>query len=172
MRPLLVVALLALCALPAALRSTSAVHAADDIVCGEAKTISVTVKDAAGQPVSDHTRVEFVTNYGGVLAGTTATLDPLAPGYVAPLSSTTAETFNGVASVVLITSTEHIGAYEVVASTGGSIRAAGLPQPPIYAPGGSMPNVSAYIPRPAYGYVYVPSGPPVTAQVTVVCRAP
>ena len=97
-------------------------HAADDdLVCGQSKVINATIKDAAGNPVSDHTRVEFVTNFGGVLGGTGATLDPLAAGYVAPLSSTVAETFNGVATVTLITSTDHIGPYEVVISTGGSV---------------------------------------------------
>src|SRR5215217_1308911 len=103
---LLVTLVLATAFLPFAALSA---HAADvDLVCGQAKVINATIKDAGGSPVSDHTRVEFVTNFGGVLAGTTATLDPLAAGYVAPLSSTTAETFNGVATVTLITSTDNM----------------------------------------------------------------
>src|SRR3954470_1068874 len=148
-------------------------HAADDIVCGESKVISATIRDAGGSPVSDHTRVEFVTNFGGVLGGTGATLDPLATGYVAPLSSTTAETFNGVATVTLITSTEHIGPYEVVISTGGSTYTRMVPLPPIYSPGGTTPNTSAVVIPPAqYQMAYVPSGPAITAQITVTCRAP
>lgn len=147
-------------------------HAADDdLVCGQAKVISATIRDAGGNLVSDRTRVEFVTNYGGVLAGTGATLDPLASGYVAPLSSTTAETFDGVATVTLITSTEHIGPYEVVISTGGSVYTRQVPQPPIYAPGATTPSASAYVPQFQYQTVYVPSGPPVAAQITVTCKA-
>jgi len=90
--------------------------------CGEKATITVTVKDAAGQNVSDHTRVEFVTNYGGVIGGTTATLGPVSVtgGDVYPVSSSSAETFNGVATAYLITSTDHVGPYEVVAAAGGS----------------------------------------------------
>ena len=45
--------------------------------CGEKATITVTVKDSAGQNVSDRTRVELVTNFGGVIGGTTATLGPV-----------------------------------------------------------------------------------------------
>ena len=153
--------------------TTREATAAEDITCGESTTISVTIRDAAGQPVSDHTRVEFVTNFGGVLAGTTASLDPLAlpSGTATPLSHTTAETFNGVASAVLLTSTEHAGPYEVLISTGGSVRAMALPQPPIYVPGALDPVVASYIPRQVYGLVYAPSTVPVTAQVTVTCRA-
>ena len=100
----ILVTLLALTFLPFAALTA---HAADDIVCGESKVISATIRDASGNLVSDHTRVEFVTNFGGVLGGTGGTLDPLAAGYVAPLSSTFAETFNGVATATLITSMEH-----------------------------------------------------------------
>jgi hypothetical protein len=147
-------------------------QAADDLICGQSKTISATIRDAGGNLVSDHTRVEFVTNYGGVLAGTGATLDPLAPGYVAPLSSTTAETYNGVATVILLTSTEHAGPYEVVISTGGSVYTRQVPLPPIYSPGGTTPNTSAVIPQLQYQTVYLPSGPAISAQITVICRAP
>ena len=34
-----------------------------DVTCGEKAQVSVTITDSAGQPVSDHTLVEFVTNY-------------------------------------------------------------------------------------------------------------
>ena len=144
-------------------------HAADDdLVCGQSKVINATIKDASGSPVSDHTRVEFVTNFGGVLGGTTATLDPLAVGYVAPLSSTTAETFNGVATVTLITSTDHIGPYEVVITAGSYNSRMSLA--PIYTPGSLTPTASAYIPQPQYqtfGASY-----PISAQITVTCKAP
>src|SRR5262245_27031424 len=113
--------------------ASPAVSADDDLICGQAKVIRATIKDSAGNPVSDRTRVEFVTNYGGVLAGTGATLDPLAQGYVAPLSSTIAETFDGVATVTLITCTNHVGPYEVVISAGSWNSK--LYQAPIYAPG-------------------------------------
>jgi hypothetical protein len=165
----ILVTLLALMFLPFAALTA---QAADDIVCGESKVISATIRDASGNPVSDHTRVEFVTNFGGVLGGTGATLDPLAVGYVAPLSSTFAETFNGVATVTLITSTEHVGPYEVVISTGGSIYTRMAPLPPIYSPGSTVPTAAAYFPAPRYQTVYVPSGAPITAQITVTCRAP
>ena len=171
-RALFAAALLVVGLLAVGLVTTREAAAAEDITCGESTTISVTIRDAAGQPVSDHTRVEFVTNHGGVLAATTASLDPiaLASGAVTPLSHTTAETFNGVASAVLLTSTEHAGPYEVLVSSGGSVRATGLPQPPIYLPGALDPVVASYIPRQAYGLVYAPSTAPVTAQVTVTCR--
>ena len=166
----ILVSLVALMFLPFA---TLTAEAADDIVCGESKVINATIRDAGGNLVSDHTRVEFVTNFGGVLAGTGATLDPLAAGYVAPLSSTTAETFNGVATVTLLTSTEHIGPYEVVISTGGSVYTRMVPLPPIYSPGGTTPNTSAVvIPPLQYQTVYIPAGPVISSQITVTCRAP
>ena len=93
--------------------------------CGEKATITVTVKDSAGQNVSDRTRVELVTNFGGVIGGTTATLGPVSVtgGNVYPVSSSSAETFNGVATAYLLTSTDHVGPYEVVAAAGGSVMA-------------------------------------------------
>ena len=163
-------ALLVLTVLPL---SALTAQAEDELICGQSKVINATIRDANGNPVSDHTRVEFVTNFGGVLASTGATLDPLAPGYVAPLSSTTAETFNGVASVILLTSTEHIGPYEVVISTGGSAYTRQVPLPPIYTPGQTTPNTSAQvIPPPQYQMIYVPASPVITAQITVTCKAP
>jgi hypothetical protein len=127
----------------------------NDVTCGEKAQISVTITDSAGQPVSDHTAVEFVTNYGGVIAGADTSL---AGGQIAPLSSGTAETFNGVATVYLLTSTEHAGAYEVVVSAGGSSA-------------GSWPNGSYLLPYGAAmrGWASL-STPPVTTQVTVTCH--
>jgi hypothetical protein len=94
------------------------------VICGEKSTITVKVTDAIGQNVSDHTVVELVTNFGGVLGGTGGTLGFPGVGAVNPLSSAAAETFNGVAVAYLLTSTEHVGAYEVVAAAGGSLSGA------------------------------------------------
>jgi hypothetical protein len=109
------------------------------LVCGEKATILVTVTDAINQRVSDHTRVELITNFGGVLGGTGGTLGFPGTNPVSPLSSGAAETFGGVATAYLLTSTQHVGAYEVVAASGGS----------------------------ALGGVF--STPVVTSQVTVTC---
>jgi hypothetical protein len=126
----------------------------NEVICGEKAQISVTIRDSAGQPVSDHTLVEFVTNYGGVLAGTgTAAAGGLLGGDTAPLSSTTAETFDGVATVYLLTSSAHVGPYEVLISTGGSAL-------------GNWPNGSLLLP---YGTA-MRGYAPVTSQVTVTCR--
>jgi len=90
------------------------------LVCGEKATILVTVTDAINQKVSDHTVVELITNFGGVIGGTGATLGFPGINPVTPLSSGAAETFGGVATAYLLTSSTHVGAYEVVASAGGS----------------------------------------------------
>jgi hypothetical protein len=164
--------------------------------CGEKATITVTVKDAAGQNVSDHTRVEFVTNYGGVIGGTTATLGPVAVtgGDVYPVSSSSAETFNGVATAYLLTSTDHVGPYEVVAAAGGSTleTSANYPVNPYYTnltnpfdplaaltSGGFgapylTPTASYYYPWMVGGgqLTYTPSTAPVNAQATVTCAVP
>lgn len=87
------------------------------LLCGEKATISVDVKDSIGQPVSDHTLIEAVTNAGGVLGGTGAVIGFGGP--VVPVSSTIAETFGGKATFYLLTSTAHVGKYEVVVTTGG-----------------------------------------------------
>jgi hypothetical protein len=87
--------------------------------CGEKSTITATIKDAIGANVSDHTRVELVTNLGGVLAGTGAVTSGLGAGVV-PISSTVAETFAGVATAFLLTSEVTTGPYEVVVTAGGS----------------------------------------------------
>ena len=86
--------------------------------CGEKATVTATVKDSIGQNVSEHTRVEAVTNAGGVLGGTGAVAGLAGP--VVPISSTVAETFNGVATFYLLTSEQHSGPYEVVVTTGGA----------------------------------------------------
>jgi len=168
--------------------------------CGEKATITVTVKDSAGQNVSDHTRVELVTNFGGVIGGTTATLGPVnvAGGQVYPQSSSSAETFNGVATAYLLTSTDHVGPYEVVAAAGGSVSATNGNLAPWYntiAPftntivnsttgavtGGSYfapafngtPTIAAYSPWYQQGLLqYSPSSAPVNAQATVTCAVP
>jgi len=87
--------------------------------CGEKSTITATIKDAIGANVSDHTRVELITNLGGVLAGTGAVTSGLGAGVV-PISSTVAETFAGVATAFLLTSEVTTGPYEVVVTAGGS----------------------------------------------------
>jgi hypothetical protein len=113
--------------------------------CGEKATITATIKDAIGNNVSEHTRVEAVTNNGGTLAGTGAVANQA--GLVSPLSSTVGETFSGVATFFLLTSEQHSGPYEVVVTSGGS---------------GALGS--------ALGGVF--STPPVSAQVTVTCTIP
>jgi hypothetical protein len=152
--------------------------------CGEKATITVTVKDSAGQNVSDRTRVELVTNFGGVIGGTTATLGPVsvAGGNVYPISSSSAETFNGVATAYLLTSTDHVGPYEVVAAAGGSVMASNGYLAPWYTTGAVStnnltPSTSAYFPwyggAGAQGLLsYSPSSAPVNAQATVTCSVP
>jgi hypothetical protein len=95
----------------------SVTAAPTSLICGEKAEITATATDAAGQAVSDLTLAEFITNHGGVLGGTTSTINISTP--VNPLSSTVAQTFGGVAKAFLLTSIEHVGAYEVVVSIGG-----------------------------------------------------
>jgi hypothetical protein len=97
--------------------SVTAAASVASVTCGDTATIVVTVKDAAGQNVSEHTLVEAVTNFGGVLGGTGAVAAQR--GLVTPVSSTVAETFNGVATFTLITSDTHVGNYNIVVATGG-----------------------------------------------------
>jgi hypothetical protein len=113
--------------------------------CGEKATITATIKDAIGQNVSEHTRVEAVTNNGGTLAGTGAVANQA--GLVSPLSSTVGETFSGVATFFLLTSEQHSGPYEVVVTSGGT---------------GALGS--------ALGGVF--STAPVSAQATVTCTIP
>jgi len=159
--------------------------------CGEKATITVTVKDSAGQNVSDRTRVELVTNFGGVIGGTTATLGPVSVtgGNVYPVSSSSAETFNGVATAYLLTSTDHVGPYEVVAAAGGSVMASNGSLAPWYnvvqgsstslngpsngLAAGIFPNNLSYFPWYNQGLLsYSPSSAPVNAQATVTCSVP
>ena len=151
--------------------------------CGEKATITATVKDSAGQNVSDRTRVELVTNFGGVIGGTAATLGPvgITGGQVYPISSSSAETFNGVATAYLLTSTDHVGPYEVVAAAGGSTMASNGFLAPFYNPViAGQPAVTALTPAfasyfPVYNQgllTYNPSSAPVNAQATVTCTVP
>jgi hypothetical protein len=126
-----------------------------ELVCGEKAQILVTVTDALNQNVSDHTFVELVTNYGGVLGGTGSSLTTFQP--VNPLSSSEGETFGGVATAYLLTSTGHIGAYEVVAAAGGSHIGA-------YEVDYSFGDGGTFV-----GNTGVFSTPVVTSQVTVTC---
>jgi hypothetical protein len=90
---------------------------ATSVTCGDRVTITVTVHDSKGQNVSDHTLVEAVSTLGGILGGTGAVAGNY--GFVVPVSSTLAETFNGVATFFLLTSQTQVGTYDVTVSTGG-----------------------------------------------------
>ncbi len=90
------------------------------LTCGENAVLTASVKDSVGQKVSDQTRVDFVTNLGGVLAGSGLSLGSPLIGPVSPLSSTSVETFGGVATAVLVTSEVTTGPYVVVATSGGT----------------------------------------------------
>jgi len=129
------------------------------LICGEKATISVDIKDSIGQAVSDHTLVEAVTNAGGVLGGTGAVAGGV--GLVSPISSTVAETYGGKATIYLLTSTQHVGKYEVVITTGGGggvtyYGAGHLDN------GGHLTNV--------LGGLF--TTPPISVQVTVECSLP
>jgi hypothetical protein len=125
------------------------------LACGEKAEIRVRVLDAIGQPVSDHTFVEAVTNFGGVLAGTGAVAGQA--GLVSPVSSTVAETFGGNATIFLLTSTAHVGRYEVVITTGGGGGVTGQ-----LASGGVSTNL--------LGGLFTTQ--PISVQVTVECTVP
>jgi hypothetical protein len=133
--------------------------------CGEKAAITATVKDSIGQNVSDHTRVEMITNLGGVLAGSGAVATFAGP--TVPISSTVGETFAGVATAFLLTSESHSGPYEVVATSGGTAAF-----DPLLAGSFSNSLTSATsIPGiNVLGGVF--STPPVSAQVTVTCNIP
>jgi hypothetical protein len=161
--------------------------------CGEKSTVTVTVKDAAGQNVSDHTRIEAVTNFGGVIGGTGSTLGFPGVPPTGPLSSGAAETFSGVATLFLLTATDHVGPYEVVVASGGSTGGTVLPVftattgSPTVVGGGTAnigyPNTSGVVVNSSNFFVQNPvtnvygntgafSTPPVSAQVTVTCAGP
>jgi len=129
--------------------------------CGEKSTITATITDAVGQNVSDHTRVELVSNFGSTIGGTGATLGFPGTGPTNPISSSAAETFSGVATAFLLTSTEHVGPYEVVVATGGSTGGYAYNNATLsYVQPGVVNTVGAF------------STAPVNAQVTVTCALP
>jgi len=140
---------------PPAANGVTVTAAPSTLACGEKATITVDVKDSIGQPVSDHTFVEAVTNAGGVLAGTGAVAGQA--GLVSPISSTVAETFGGKATFYLLTSTAHVGKYEVVVTTGGGGGVTGQ-----LASGGNTTNL--------LGGLFTTA--PISVQVTVECTVP
>jgi len=125
------------------------------VQCGEKSTITATVTDSVGQNVSDHTRVELVSNAGATIGGTGSTLGFPGVGIANPASSSAAETFSGVATAFLLTSTEHVGPYEVVVASGGSVGGVVTTAQP-----GVINQTGAF------------STAPVSAQVTVTCALP
>jgi len=162
---------------PASVRVTAS---PTSLNCGEKATITATIVDAVGQNVSDHTRVELISNFGSTIGGTGATLGFPGVGPVNPLSSSAAETFSGVATAFLLTSTEHVGPYEVVVTTGGSTGG-------FFDPGGLLASTftptlaqgnisgtafSVFAPPNVFGGTGVFSTAPVSAQVTVTCALP
>jgi len=142
---------------PPAANGVTVTAAPASLACGEKATITVDVKDAIGQPVSDHTFVEAVTNAGGVLAGTGAVAGQA--GLVSPISSTVAETFGGKVTFYLLTSTAHVGKYEVVVTTGGGGGVTGQLNP---LNGGLTTNL--------LGGLFTTA--PISVQVTVECTVP
>jgi len=158
--------------------------------CGEKSTVTANVVDSIGQPVSDHTRVEFVTNFGGVIGGTGAVAGFAAN--VAPISSSVADTFGGVATSFLLTSTEHTGPYEVIATSGGttsgdravtgdfpfggpsfavtSVNANGTPIALGSSSFGLFNPFNEFLTQSWLGGQF--STPPISAQVTVNCGVP
>jgi hypothetical protein len=142
------------------------------LLCGEKATITATVTDSIGQNVSDHTRVELVSNYGSTIGGTGATLGFPGTGPVNPISSSAAETFSGVATAFLLTSTEHVGPYEVVVATGGSTGGIYSPFSVPFLPDFQQQfDIRAYHPG-VFNSVGAFSTAPVSAQVTVTCSLP
>lgn len=85
------------------------------LICGEKSEIKVGAKDVANHDVSDHTFIEVITNFGGVLGGTGSSLTVSQP--VNPLSSTTVEIIKSTGTAYLLTSDKHVGAYEVLAAS-------------------------------------------------------
>jgi hypothetical protein len=143
--------------------------------CGEKSTITATVTDSVGQNVSDHTRIELVSNFGSTIGGTGATLGFPGTGPVNPISSSAAETFSGVATAFLLTSTEHVGPYEVVVATGGSTGLGNSNAASVIVGQGAT---SSLVPLglqngPTFaGSVGLFSTAPVSAQATVTCALP
>jgi hypothetical protein len=143
--------------------------------CGEKATITATVKDAIGQNVSDHTRVELVTNLGGTLGGQGAVAGFAGP--VVPISSSVGDTFGGVSTAFLITSEVTSGPYEVVATSGGT--SAGDWSDLDFKIGGHTVHSESIWDGILFGSYGVSttlggifSTQPVSAQVTVTCTIP
>ena len=86
-----------------------------ELICGEKSEITVTATDINNRAVSDNTRIEVLTNWGGVFGGTGTSLTTPQP--VNPLSSTTVELFDGIGIAFLLTSVDHHGPYEVLAAS-------------------------------------------------------
>jgi hypothetical protein len=86
-----------------------------ELICGEKSEITVSVTDANNRAVSDNTKIEVLTNWGGVFGGTGTSLTEDQP--VNPLSSTTVEIFDGSGIAYLLTSPAHHGPYEVLAAS-------------------------------------------------------
>jgi hypothetical protein len=150
------------------------------VVCGEKSTITVKVTDSIGQNVSDNTQVELITNWGGVIGGTGATLGFPGTGPVNPLASSAAATYNGVAIAYLITSDTHVGSYEVVAAAGGTtglynVAPNATYNDTYYPYSGEYYNDNDPYTRhsdPNGGNTLLYMGAPVTSQVTVTCSMP
>jgi hypothetical protein len=142
--------------------------------CGEKSTVTATVKDSIGQNVSDHTRVEFITNLGGVIAGQGAVAGFAGP--VVPISSSVGDTFGGVSTAFLLTSESHSGPYEVVATSGGTAAFDPLVNGDLDTQNQLNPladdfNLIESIPGlNVLGGIF--STPPISAQVTVTCNIP
>jgi hypothetical protein len=154
----------------------TATAAPSTLICGEKSTITVKVTDAIGQNVSDNTQVELISNWGSVIAGTGATLGFPGTGPVNPLASSAAATYNGVAIAYLLTSNNHVGAYEVVAAAGGTVGLWGVPgdeypywweDDEFYHNPISSEDVHPHI----FDYSLYKSAP-ITTQVTVTCSLP
>jgi hypothetical protein len=130
-----------------------------NVRCGESVKIDVTVVDAVQQAVSNLTIIDATTNFGGILGGTGAVAGQA--GNVVPLSSTVAETFGGIATFWLLTSETHVGSYEVVIFTGGSLTNSEWPTPEVVLP----VTVACFVPEaaPAANAAAGPSAAPTAA---------
>jgi hypothetical protein len=150
----------------------TATAAPDRLICGEKSTITVTVKDALQQNVSNNTPVELISNWGSVIAGTGATLGFPGTGPVNPLASSAAATYDGVAIAYLLTSNNHVGVYEVVAAAGGTVGLHTQTEPGGWQHEGDAyysDGVSATAHSSDVGFF---RSAPITTQVTVTCSLP
>ena len=102
-----------------------------------------------------------------MIAGTGATLGFPGTGPVNPLASSAAATYNGVAIAYLLTSNNHVGAYEVVAAAGGTIIATPHSDDPLLRL--TPTERPAWLRRTHSDFV---PGAPITTQVTVTCSLP